>query len=268
VELLGLVMSSPGTNPLDIDWTKAGSMNVVAWLVFWRFVLLAIVFSTMQAFGYAAATISIVRHYHPTPSQVAVDQIWRWVMGLSLIPASVAVVMRFFVPESPRFMLYVLNYPFRALQEADTLNQAGVQDRHQQQYEDRAIRTYAQKREGSRNSSSSARRDEFDFREPTTVSIRRRRNAITLRKFRGYLWKLAVTASTWFLLDFAFYGLGFNSAQTMAKVWEGSLPLAAQPQPIYSIPTQDNVHSLLTSSTGAIVGALTLVITIEHSSSS
>jgi len=63
----------------------------------------------------------------------------------------------------------------------------------------------------------------------------------------------------------------------MAKVWEGSLPLAAQPQPswdtdygtkhldiYYSILTQDNVHSLLTSSTGAIVGALTLVITIEH----
>jgi len=78
--------------------------------------MLAIVFSTMQAFGYAAATInsivvvSIVRHYHPTPSQVAVDQIWRWVMGLSLIPASVAVlVMQFFVLESPRFMLYVLN---------------------------------------------------------------------------------------------------------------------------------------------------------------
>jgi len=44
---LGLVMSSPsytpvnqlsGTNTLDIDWTKAGSMNVVAWPVFWRFV--------------------------------------------------------------------------------------------------------------------------------------------------------------------------------------------------------------------------------------
>jgi PHS family inorganic phosphate transporter-like MFS transporter len=82
--------------------------------------MLAIVFS-MQAFGYAAATITsivvvkTVRHYHPTPSQVSVDQIWRWVMGLSLIPASVAVVMRFFVPESPRFTLYVLNYLFRAL---------------------------------------------------------------------------------------------------------------------------------------------------------
>jgi MFS transporter, PHS family, inorganic phosphate transporter len=44
---LGLVMSSPGYTPVDqlsgtspfkIDWTKAGSMNVVAWLIFWRFV--------------------------------------------------------------------------------------------------------------------------------------------------------------------------------------------------------------------------------------
>lgn len=44
---LGLVMSSPGytpvnqlsgVNPLEIDWTEAGSMNVVAWLIFWRFV--------------------------------------------------------------------------------------------------------------------------------------------------------------------------------------------------------------------------------------
>ena len=44
---LGLVMSSPGytplnqiegMNPLEIDWTKTGSMNIVGWLIFWRFV--------------------------------------------------------------------------------------------------------------------------------------------------------------------------------------------------------------------------------------
>lgn len=46
--------------------------------------MLAVLFS-MQAFGFAAATItsivvvSVVRHYHPDPSQVSVDQIWRWV---------------------------------------------------------------------------------------------------------------------------------------------------------------------------------------------
>jgi PHS family inorganic phosphate transporter-like MFS transporter len=47
VGTLGLVMSSPGYIPVDqlsgksafqIDWTKVGSMNVVAWLVFWRIV--------------------------------------------------------------------------------------------------------------------------------------------------------------------------------------------------------------------------------------
>jgi MFS transporter, PHS family, inorganic phosphate transporter len=249
--------------------------------------MLATVFS-MQAFGCAAATItaivvvSIVRHYHPSPSQVAVDQIWRWVMGLSLIPATIAVVMRCFVPESPRFTLYVLNYPFRALQEADILNQAGVQDRHQRQYEDRAIRNYVNKREHSQSSSSRTHRDELEFMETATVSIRRKRNAITIQKFVGYLrkdgngWKLAVTASTWFLLDFTFFGLGFNSPQTLSKIWEGSLPLAAQPLPrwdtdystnspnIYSILIQDNVRSLITSSIGAIVGALLLIASIEH----
>lgn len=249
--------------------------------------MLAIVFS-MQAFGYATATItsivvvSIVRHYNPSPSEVHVDQIWRWVMGLSLIPASIAVVMRCFVPESPRFTLYVLNYPFRALQEADLLNQAGVQDRHQQECEDRAIQHYVHKRGHSQSSSSSMQRDEFEFREPTTVSTRRKRNAITLQKFWRYLrkdgngWKLAVTASTWFLLDFTFFGLGFNSPQTMSKVWQGLLPLAAQPPPlwdtdyaneapnIYSILIRDNVRSLITSSIGAILGALLLIVTIEY----
>jgi hypothetical protein len=156
-----------------------------------------------------------------------------------------------------------------------------VQDRHQRQYEDQAIRNYVQRREGSRSSSPSTRRDEFDFREPMTVSTRRKRNAITLGKFWRYLrndrngWKLAVTASTWFLLDFTFFGLDFNSPQTIAKVWEGLLPLAFSPLPrwgtdydtknpnIYSIVIQDNVRSLLTSF-GAILGALILITTIEH----
>lgn len=226
--------------------------------------------------------VGIVRHFHPTPSQVAVDQIWRWVMGLGLIPASLAVLMRFFVPESPRFTLYVLNYPFRALQEADILNQAGVQDKHQQQYEDRAIRNYVHKREHSQSSSSSSQRDEFELSEPMTVSARRKRNAITIRKFWRYLkkdgngWRLVATSASWFLLDFTFFGLGFNSAQSISKLWEGLLPLAAQPPPlwdtdyngetpnIYSILIQDNVRSLITSSAGAILGALILIVTIER----
>jgi PHS family inorganic phosphate transporter-like MFS transporter len=121
------------------------------------------------------------------------------------------------------------------------------------------------------------------------VATRRRRNAITIRKFWRYLgtdgngWNLAVTASTWFLLDFTFFGLGFSSVQNMSKIWEGSLPLAAQSPPlwdtaynantthynattpnIYTILIQDNVHSLLTSSITAIVGAILLIVAIEY----
>lgn len=63
----------------------------------------------------------------------------------------------------------------------------------------------------------------------------------------------------------------------MAKVWEGSYSFVGQPPPrlwdtdygdknpnIYSILLTDNVRSLITSSIGAIVGALILIFTIER----
>lgn len=123
-------------------------------------------------------------------------------MGLSLIPASIAVLMRCFVPESPRYTLYVLNYPFRALQEADTLNQANIQHKYQQKYADGAIQSFMA--DGQQDQASLTQRQEFEIHDP----VRRRRNAITIRKFWQYLCsgintrKLLVTSSTWFLLDF------------------------------------------------------------------
>ena len=123
-------------------------------------------------------------------------------MGLSLIPASLAVVMRCFVPESPRYTLYVLNHSFRALQEADILNQSNMRHKYQQQYADLAIRRF--RPDDQQNLGPPTQRLEFEFHDP----VRRRRNAITLSKFWRYLGragnarKLAVTSSVWFLLDF------------------------------------------------------------------
>lgn len=178
-----------------------------------RAYMLAWLFS-MQAFGYATATITsiivvnVVRHYHPLASQVAVDQIWRWVVGLSLIPAAIAVVMRCFVPESPRFTLYILNYPFRALQDADVLNQAGVQQRYQDRFTDRAIQQFATNADKAERDRPLSQSEQFEYRDPVSRWTRRGRGNITIKRFWEYLhrdgngWKLAVTASTWFLLDF------------------------------------------------------------------
>ena len=127
-------------------------------------------------------------------------------MGLSLIPASIAVVMRCFVPESPRYTLYVLNSSFRALQEADILNQSNMRHKYQQQYADVAIRSF--RPDDQQNQSSLTEPLEFEFHDP----VRRQRNAITLSQFWRYLGragnarKLAVTSSVWFLLDFVSHG--------------------------------------------------------------
>lgn len=144
---LGVVMSSPGYTPVDniisdkdVNWGTYGSMNILSWLTFFRFVsgcgvggdyplsavivsefaptkkrarMLATVFS-MQAFGYATATIvsiigvSWTRHVHPSASPRSVDQIWRWVMGIGLLPAAAAVVLRLSIPETPRYTLDIL----------------------------------------------------------------------------------------------------------------------------------------------------------------
>ncbi len=263
--------------------------------------MLAWVFS-MQAFGYAAASVTaivvvnIVRRVHPTASQLAVDQIWRWVMGWSLVFASVAVVMRLFVPESPRFTFDILNFPSKALQDADTLNQAGVRARHAKEHEDRAIRNYVHGAGRAESGSSSTQLEEFEIREPASVAARRKDNAITVASFCKYLfkdghgWKLLVTTSAWFMLDFAFFGLGFNSPQTMSKLWHGLLPISSSADPpswdsnynstqidyfssnatdplkpdIYAILIEDNWHSLATSSSGAILGAVMLICVIKH----
>lgn len=94
--------------------------------------MLAAVFS-MQAAGYATANIValiatvVVRSHHPEPSARSVDQIWRWVIGLSLIPAFLAAVLRLTIPESPRYTLDVNENVARAFDESNRFNNAELE---------------------------------------------------------------------------------------------------------------------------------------------
>ena len=49
--------------------------------------------------------------------QRALDRVWRWLVGLGAVPALVAIVLRFTIPESPRYTMEVLNRPDEALQD-------------------------------------------------------------------------------------------------------------------------------------------------------
>ncbi|KAK4958292.1 hypothetical protein LTR10_004718 [Elasticomyces elasticus] len=88
---------------------------------------------------------------------------------------------------------------------------------------------------------------------------------------------LAGTSMTWFLLDIAFYGLGFNSPSTMAKLWtDGPMPTCGE-VPAYltvsSVGKDGNIYqvlysnarqSLLTTSIASCVGSLALILAINH----
>lgn len=97
-----------------------------------RATLLAAVFSC-QALGYATANIValivtvIVQNQQPAPTPRSIDQIWRWVVGLSLIPAFLASVLRLTIPESPRYTLDVNDNIAKAFDESNRFNNANLE---------------------------------------------------------------------------------------------------------------------------------------------
>ncbi|KAK6420652.1 hypothetical protein LTR81_006388 [Elasticomyces elasticus] len=88
---------------------------------------------------------------------------------------------------------------------------------------------------------------------------------------------LAGTSMTWFLLDIAFYGLGFNSPSTMAKLWtDGPMPTCGEVPAyltvssvgkggnIYQVLYSNARQSLLTTSIASCAGSLALILAINH----
>lgn len=242
--------------------------------------MLATIFS-MQAFGYAAATlvslivVTIVQsqHLHDSvnsgASARAVDQIWRWVTGLGLIPALLAVIMRLLIPESPRYTLDVVDDPFKALDETDRLRRSNHEAQLTHESNMEIIQRFAEGKENDEDGVSS----DATHQAPNGESCQ----PPSWRKFfltDGNWRTLFATTADWFLLDFALFGLGLNSPQTISKVWYNKPPpyipevwdtrwddLNAS---IFSILIEDSVHSLLVSSIAALVGSILLIIVISH----
>ena len=106
--------------------------------------------------------------------------------------------------------------------------------------------------------------------------------AFSLEDIHQYFWlkgnwrHLAGTASTWFLLDFAFYGLGINNPSTVAKIWFPSPVKWDAKTPkwqkdastaganIYDILLADAKEAIITTSIGSLVGSLILIKIINY----
>lgn len=145
------------------------------------------------------------------------DSVWRWVVGAGCIPALLAILWRFSIPESPRYTMDVAHDPKQAIMATK-----------------RQFRRTAQLLE-SLNVSS----DEGDTLAPSNPRSFPTSPALTaspdpVRDSDSTFWTfffvegniryLAATSICWFLLDFCFYALGINSPRPLAALWGSSIP--------------------------------------------
>ena len=296
-----------GVNSGSIDYDSIGSMNIQSWLLFWRFLsgvgiggeyplsaviasefaptfkrprILATVFA-MQAFGIAAgaivsltATRVVQMRYpgdseHPGGSAGAVDKIWRWVVGLALIPALFTAILRFTIPESPRYTLDVLNDPFKASEETDRLKGLSFGP---------DIIDQSNPAVNIQNSTSNEEQDVASPRITNRHDLGRDPTSLTIRQYfwiEGNWRTLLATSLGWFFLDFATFTLGLNEAPTLSKLWYGPTVVVKDPKTwdsntvnpnasIFAIFLGNSVHRLVITAIPSCTGSMLLILFITR----
>lgn len=149
------------------------------------------------------------------------DSVWRWVIGVGCVPALLAIIWRFSIPESPRYTMDV----------EDDLPQAVAATRRQfpRAFADsRSSAISAIPSSGNRNTlSSSIGPSSPAMRALSPVRSSQAQSKPTFYEFlvkEGNWRYLAATCICWFLLDFCFYALGINSPRPLAALWAPTMP--------------------------------------------
>lgn len=227
-----------------------------------------------QLAAYVIAVVTLVGLNHQygisdetdvAPVAPVIDKFWRWVTGLGSIPAAIALVFRLTIPESGRFTLDVQDDGDRAV-----------------------IETRAHFR-----SHSASLDEDFELEQMSNHNLSFD-DAISPKQFsiedlRQYFlvegnWRLlAATASCWFSLDFAYYGLQINNPRFLARLWASSKPVStsvslpvwmsepsdlnASGNPsvsIYSVLMNNAKRAIITVSIGSVIGSLLLIKVINY----
>lgn len=252
--------------------------------------MLASVFA-MQACGILAASVaslvvvSVVRAQHPIANPRAVDHIWRWIMGLSLIPAGFAVVIRLSIPESPRYTLDVLDDPFKAFEEANRFNESNLQEQFNLQANLALVDAFTRPKTPESGPNASPHPGALDDQPGGSHPFLQSEEPPTKYAATDYFWKqgnwryLCGTAATWFLLDFTFFGLGLSSPKAVSKIWYNGINSSSTVPPTWDVTYSDSSepdaviynilitsawHSLVVDSVGSMIGSIALVVAIDH----
>lgn len=217
-------------------------------------------------------------------AKALVDKVWRGVVGFGVLPALVAIVFRFVLPDPGRWTLEVKEDAKSA--EDDTEDWLKNKTKKEIKSESRRRHNDLESRAG-RLCAKKEHRDQ-SLKRPTigkndTAAVKSTSSLRPETSLRNYLltrknWPLLFgTCTCWFLLDLAFFGLGINSSQTLAIVWaEGKAEPTKSPvlawnpdltkpsNTIYDVLLDNAKKSILTMSLGSIFGSIVLLIFINR----
>ncbi|KAL8964841.1 MAG: hypothetical protein Q9197_006784 [Variospora fuerteventurae] len=216
----------------------------------WRGAMMGAVFA-MQGMGQLAAALialivtvgfkeSLLSAKDPSSCdgvcQIAVDKMWRVVIGFGAVPGCIALYYRLTIPETPR-------YTFDVARDVEK----GGED----------VKAYMQGK-------SEGRPDEV--RRVTAIADGEGRLRTPKASFHDFIahfrqWKfgkvLLGTAGSWFFLDVAFYGLGLNNSIILGAIGY------SKGDDMYQVFRYNAVGNLILVCAGAIPGYWVTVLTVD-----
>ncbi|KAJ5671580.1 hypothetical protein N7507_000707 [Penicillium longicatenatum] len=297
---LGVVMSSEGKN---------GSMSIFTWLIWWRvcvgigvgadYPLSAVITSEfaptkhrarmmatvffMQPLGQIAGNlvslivIAVGRNSNSDDLTRSVDSMWRWVLGIGVVPGAIAILFRFAIPESPRYLVEIDDDPVTAEFDATTLfSEPSISPGFDAQGFGNITSIMGSSIQlppiSSLASSSIHEDEEYSNLPPATLNSHwRLAKSDIIRYFwtEGNWRSLAGTTLAWLLMDFGFYGISLASPQFLAKTW-GQLHISVS-EPywmtdsrpgasVYDMFFQTSIRALVILNIGSFVGGLLLIV--------
>jgi PHS family inorganic phosphate transporter-like MFS transporter len=224
----------------------------------------------------------------------AVDIMWRWIVGLGAVPPAFAILIRWWIPESPRYTLEVEKNPERAKKDMNAYYHPGPALLHMTSSampgfdsstavhsSGRSINSPATITFGEQIPATLSFGEPEDTNElaladsagrvPSIPSIGRKMvRKETWKEFRTGFWKymiidgnwtdLAGTSLSWMTLDFAYYFLSVNNPKILSKLWNVYDPN----EPVYLNLLETNYRALIAVSIGAVLGGILFVVMARY----
>ncbi|PSS03184.1 major facilitator superfamily domain-containing protein [Coniella lustricola] len=198
-------------------------------------------------------------------SQLVIDQVWRWIVGVGVIPAAIAIIMRLTIPETPRYYAGIMKDLRKAVQ--NTLRV----------YHNTEVRENGPRRANLITTSAADTDEQDEGREHWYTWYV---GAWKYLSGPDKAWKtLSAISLLWALLDVCFYGLSMDLSTDLSiirhdpsteKSCSGSYPTVSWNSDwwncsptIYSVLQSNSVWFLELASSPSVVGGICALFIIN-----